>query len=133
MFKKIITEFPKNKNMTTDFKPVSSSKISISELMLPSHTNFSGKIHGGYILQLLDQIAFASASKFSGNYCVTASVDTVNFLKPIDVTIRLNLFAFTKGNINFPFISVTVAIVSETETSFTDDPGKIPTESRVTP
>ena len=44
--------------MTADFKPVSSSKISISELMLPSHTNFSGKIHGGYILQLLDQIAF---------------------------------------------------------------------------
>ncbi|CAA9201401.1 acyl-CoA thioesterase [Flavobacterium collinsii] len=71
--------------MTADFKPVSSSKISISELMLPSHTNFSGKIHGGYILQLLDQIAFASASKFSGNYCVTASVDTVNFLKPIEV------------------------------------------------
>ena len=71
--------------MTTDFKPVSSSKISVSELMLPSHTNFSGKIHGGYILQLLDQIAFASASKFCGNYCVTASVDTVNFLKPIEV------------------------------------------------
>ncbi|MCC9016838.1 MULTISPECIES: acyl-CoA thioesterase [Flavobacterium] len=71
--------------MTADFKHVSSSKISISELMLPSHTNFSGKIHGGYILQLLDQIAFASASKFSGNYCVTASVDTVNFLKPIEV------------------------------------------------
>jgi uncharacterized protein (TIGR00369 family) len=71
--------------MTSDFKPVSSSKISISELMLPSHTNFSGKIHGGYILQLLDQIAFASASKFCGNYCVTASVDTVNFLKPIEV------------------------------------------------
>jgi uncharacterized protein (TIGR00369 family) len=53
--------------------------------MLPSHTNFSGKIHGGYILSLLDQIAFACASKFSGNYCVTASVDTVNFLSPIEV------------------------------------------------
>jgi acyl-CoA hydrolase len=36
-------------------------------------------------LSLLDQIAFACASKFSGNYCVTASVDTVNFLKPIEV------------------------------------------------
>ncbi|MBC5839459.1 acyl-CoA thioesterase [Flavobacterium muglaense] len=66
-------------------KTVASSNISISELMLPSHTNFSGKIHGGYILSLLDQIAFACASKFSGNYCVTASVDTVNFLKPIEV------------------------------------------------
>lgn len=71
--------------MNTGFKTVASSHITISELMLPSHTNFSGKIHGGYILSLLDQIAFASASKFSGNYCVTASVDTVNFLKPIEV------------------------------------------------
>lgn len=71
--------------MKIHFKKVSSSHISISELMLPSHTNFSGKIHGGYILSLLDQIAFACASKFSENYCVTASVDTVNFLKPIEV------------------------------------------------
>ncbi|WP_426092627.1 acyl-CoA thioesterase [Flavobacterium sp. DSR3-2] len=71
--------------MNRTFKTVASSDITISELMLPSHTNFSGKIHGGYILSLLDQIAFACASKFSGNYCVTASVDTVNFLKPIEV------------------------------------------------
>jgi uncharacterized protein (TIGR00369 family) len=71
--------------MDQTFKTVASSNITISELMLPSHTNFSGKIHGGYILSLLDQIAFACASKFSGNYCVTASVDTVNFLKPIEV------------------------------------------------
>jgi uncharacterized protein (TIGR00369 family) len=71
--------------MEVQYKTVASSNISISELMLPSHTNFSGKIHGGYILSLLDQIAFACASKFSGNYCVTASVDTVNFLRPIEV------------------------------------------------
>ncbi|MFV8372428.1 acyl-CoA thioesterase [Flavobacterium sp. LB2P6] len=71
--------------MNRIFKTVASSNIRISELMLPSHTNFSGKIHGGYILSLLDQIAFACASKFSGNYCVTASVDTVNFLNPIEV------------------------------------------------
>ena len=71
--------------MTPFFKTVDSSQITISELMLPSHSNFSGKIHGGYILSLLDQIAFACASKFSGNYCVTASVDIVTFLTPIEV------------------------------------------------
>ena len=71
--------------MKNNFKTVKSSNITIAELMLPSHTNFSGKIHGGYILSLLDQIAFACASKFSGNYCVTASVDTVDFLNPIEV------------------------------------------------
>jgi len=66
-------------------KHVDDTQITISELMLPSHSNFSGKIHGGYILSLLDQIAFACASKFSGCYCVTASVDTVDFLSPIEV------------------------------------------------
>lgn len=67
------------------FKNVEESQVVLSELMLPSHTNFSGKIHGGYILFLMDQIAFACASKHSRNYCVTASVDTVDFLNPIEV------------------------------------------------
>lgn len=68
-----------------NYKKLSASRISISELMLPSNTNFSGKIHGGYILMLMDQIAFAAASKYSGSYCVTASVDKVDFLSPIEV------------------------------------------------
>jgi len=71
--------------MEAKFKSVAASKVTISELMLPSHSNFSGKIHGGYILSLMDQIAFASASKYSGFYCVTASVDTVDFLNPIEI------------------------------------------------
>jgi acyl-CoA hydrolase len=71
--------------MDKNHRSVRDSKVTISELMLPSHSNFSGKIHGGYILMLLDQIAFASASKYSGSYCVTASVDTVDFLQPIEI------------------------------------------------
>ncbi len=71
--------------MEENCRSVHSSKVTISELMLPSHTNFSGKIHGGYILMLMDQIAFACAAKYSGSYCVTASVDTVDFLNPIEV------------------------------------------------
>ncbi|MGY5848422.1 acyl-CoA thioesterase [Salegentibacter sp. HM20] len=71
--------------MNNKFKSVDESRVLISELMLPSHSNFNGKIHGGYILSLLDQIAFACASKHSGAYCVTASVDTVDFLRPIEI------------------------------------------------
>jgi uncharacterized protein (TIGR00369 family) len=83
--------------MVVESKTVASSKITISELMLPSHTNFSGKIHGGYILSLLDQIAFACASKYSGHYCVTASVDTVDFLNPIEVGELVTL----KASVNY--------------------------------
>ncbi|MCB5226316.1 acyl-CoA thioesterase [Alishewanella sp. 16-MA] len=71
--------------MDNAYKTVKCSQITLSQLMLPSHSNFSGKIHGGYLLSLMDQIAFACGSKFSGKYCVTASVDRVDFLNPIEV------------------------------------------------
>ncbi len=67
------------------YKTTDDSRIQISELMLPSFANFGGKIHGGYILGLMDQIAFACASKHSRSYCVTASVNKVDFLNPIEV------------------------------------------------
>ncbi|WP_103864856.1 acyl-CoA thioesterase [Aquimarina sp. I32.4] len=73
------------------------ARVTISELMLPSHSNFSGKIHGGYILSLMDQIAFACASKHSETYCVTASVDKVDFLKPIEVGELVTL----KASVNY--------------------------------
>lgn len=69
----------------TRFKHAYESQVELTELMLPSHSNFSGKIHGGYILQVMDQVAFACASKHSGEYCVTASVNKVDFLNPIEV------------------------------------------------
>lgn len=83
--------------MKTKFKSVEDSKISISELMQPSHSNFDGKIHGGYMLSLMDQIAFACASKHSENYCVTASVNTVDFLNPIEIGELVTM----KASINF--------------------------------
>jgi uncharacterized protein (TIGR00369 family) len=79
------------------YKHPKDSQISISHLMLPSNSNFSGKIHGGYILNLMDQIAFACASKHSRNYCVTASVNKVDFLNPIDVGELVTL----KASINY--------------------------------
>lgn len=71
--------------MEGNFKKTIESEIFLTELMLPSHSNFSGKIHGGFILSLMDKAAFASASKYSGQYCVTASVNRVDFLSPIEV------------------------------------------------
>lgn len=79
------------------YKHIEESQLSITELMLPSHSNFSGKIHGGHILNLMDQIALACASKHSGNYCVTASVNKVDFLNPIEVGELLTL----KASINY--------------------------------
>ena len=83
--------------MSRKFKHGEDSEVVLTDLMLPSHSNFGGKIHGGYILSLMDQIAFACASKHSETYCVTASVDTVDFLHPIEIGELVTL----KGMINY--------------------------------
>ncbi|GAB5554451.1 MAG: acyl-CoA thioesterase [Saprospiraceae bacterium] len=80
-----------------EYKSIKASQIAMTQLMLPSHSNFSGNIHGGYVLNLMDQVAFACASKHSGYYCVTASVNKVDFLNPIEVGDLLTL----KASINY--------------------------------
>ena len=79
------------------FRHANESQITMTQLMLPSHSNFSGKIHGGFILNLMDQIAFACASRHSGHYCVTASVNKVDFLHPIEVGELVTL----KASVNY--------------------------------
>jgi acyl-CoA hydrolase len=54
-------------------------------LMTPDMANFSGKVHGGTLLKLLDQVAYACASRYSGTYAVTLSVDRVLFRDVINV------------------------------------------------
>ncbi len=64
---------------------VNYSRTTLTELMIPSYENFGGKIHGGILLSLMDKVAYACASKHAGAYCVTVSVDNVDFLQPVDV------------------------------------------------
>ncbi|MFB9052417.1 acyl-CoA thioesterase [Formosa undariae] len=79
------------------FKHIKDSQITMTQLMLPSHSNFRGNIHGGFILNLMDQIAFACASKHSEHYSVTASVNKVDFLNAIAVGELVTL----KASINY--------------------------------
>jgi acyl-CoA hydrolase len=40
--------------------------LSMTVLMTPDMANFSGNVHGGAILKLLDQVAYACASRYAG-------------------------------------------------------------------
>ncbi|WP_040787657.1 acyl-CoA thioesterase [Massilia niastensis] len=60
-------------------------QLSMTVLMTPDTANFSGNVHGGTILKLLDQVAYACASRYAGRYVVTMSVDQVTFRQPIHV------------------------------------------------
>ncbi|WP_373515055.1 acyl-CoA thioesterase [Persicitalea sp.] len=74
-------------------RPVSHSRTTLTELMIPSYANFGGKIHGGILLSLMDKVAYACASRHAGNYCVTVSVDNVNFLQAVEVGDLVSLHA----------------------------------------
>lgn len=65
--------------------PLPTHQLTMTVLMTPDMANFSGKVHGGSILKLLDQVAYACASRYAGRYVVTLSVDQVMFRQPIQV------------------------------------------------
>ena len=75
------------------YKPISASHTTLTELMIPSYSNFGGKIHGGIILSLMDKVAYVCAAKHSDGYCITASIDVVDFLAPVEVGELVSLFA----------------------------------------
>jgi len=94
------------------YKTVRFSETIITELMIPSYSNFGGKIHGGILLSLMDKVAYVCAAKHAGNYCVTASIDTVDFLQPVEVGELVSLMASVNyvGNTS---LVVGIRVVSE--------------------
>jgi len=60
-------------------------ELTMTVLMTPDMANFTGNVHGGTVLKLLDQVAYACASRYAGRYVVTLSVDQVTFREPIHV------------------------------------------------
>ena len=62
-------------------------------LMTPEMANFSGNIHGGSILKMLDQVAYSCAAHYAHHYAVTLSVDQVTFKKPVKVGELLTFYA----------------------------------------
>jgi acyl-CoA hydrolase len=63
-------------------------QLSMTVLMTPDMANFAGKVHGGAILKLLDQVAYACASRYAGRYVVTISVDQVIFRQAINTAVQ---------------------------------------------
>lgn len=79
--------------MEKQFRPVSDSMVTMTELLTPDKANFGGKIHGGHLLSLLDKVAYVCGGKHAQGYCVTVSVDTVDFLHPLEVGELVHLHA----------------------------------------
>lgn len=83
--------------MHSSFKKVSDSETILTELMIPSYSNFGGKVHGGILLSLMDKVAYVTAVKHCGNYAVTVAVEGVEFLNPVEVGELVSL----KASVNY--------------------------------
>lgn len=76
---------------------IQEKKLFMTRLMTPDMANFSGNVHGGTILKLLDEAAFSCASRYCKMYVMTAALDHVMFKTPIRVG---DLVTF-KCNVNY--------------------------------
>lgn len=92
--------------------PFPNHQLSMTVLMTPDMANFSGKVHGGHILKLLDQVAYACASRYAGMYVVTLSVDRVLFRQPIRVG-ELVTFLASVNYTGTTSMEVGIKVVSE--------------------
>ena len=64
-------------------KYVKDSIVTMTELVLPHHTNQLGNLLGGQLMHWIDICAALAASKHSKRVCVTASVDNIDFRHPV--------------------------------------------------
>lgn len=67
--------------------------MELIHLSSPGDANVLGKVHGGVLLKLIDEAAYAAACKHSGHACVTASVNKVNFFHPIHIGDLITIMA----------------------------------------
>ena len=87
-------------------------QLTMTVLMTPDYANFSGNVHGGDILKLLDQVAYACASRYAGRYVVTLTVDQVMFRQPIHVG-ELVTFLASVNHTGTSSMEVGIKVVAE--------------------
>ena len=60
-------------------------ELTMSILATPEMANFYGNLHGGDLLRMADQVAYACSARYCANDTVTLSVDGVLFKEPIHI------------------------------------------------
>jgi len=64
-------------------KPISASRVTLSQLMHPEHANLLGNVHGGWIMKLVDEAGALASMRHSRRKAVTVAIDSMTFRQPI--------------------------------------------------
>jgi uncharacterized protein (TIGR00369 family) len=66
-------------------KPISASRITLSQLMHPEHANLLGNVHGGWIMKLVDEAGALTCMRHAQRKAVTVAIDSMTFREPIKI------------------------------------------------
>lgn len=102
-------------------KKPSVSRVEMTELVLPEHTNALGNIFGGQIMKWVDTAAAICAFRHCRQTCVTASMDALDFISPVKVGYIVILHA----NVNYTgTTSMEIGVKVTSENSLTGEKNK---------
>jgi acyl-CoA hydrolase len=73
------------------------SEVVFARTMEVTDSNKLGKVHGGVVMREADSAAGIAAARHSGRVCVTAAIDGLSFLEPVDVGDILIVMARVNG------------------------------------
>lgn len=93
-------------------KPPAESRVEMTQLVLPEHTNALGTIFGGQIMAWIDTAAAICAFRHCRQLCVTASMDALNFISPV----KLGHIVIIRASVNYTgrtSMEIGVKVVSE--------------------
>jgi len=93
------------------------SRVETAQLVLPGLTNVHGTIFGGFLMQWIDMAASIAAARHAGGPVVTASMDRLHFLSPV----QLGEVVLLQAQVNFAAqtsMEVGVRVLSENQGSF---------------
>ena len=93
-------------------KPVSASRITLSQLMHPEHTNLLGNVHGGWVMKLVDEAGALACMRHAQRKVVTVAIDSMVFRQPI----RIGDLVILKAEVSYTgrtSMEVAVEVVAE--------------------
>ncbi|HEX2054691.1 MAG TPA: acyl-CoA thioesterase [Actinomycetota bacterium] len=78
-------------------KTVSESRVVLAQHMGVSDSNLAGAVHGGTIMKMVDTAGALAAMKFAGKPVVTAAIDELSFLEPVNLGDLVTVTASVNG------------------------------------
>jgi acyl-CoA hydrolase len=89
-------------------RTAAASRTVMTELVLPEDTNSHGDIFGGRLLALADKCAAMAAMRHCRRLVVTASMDRVDFLRPV----RAGMIVILTGEVTAAFRTSMESVVT---------------------